>query len=268
MKKLLIVLTVVCVLFVPTAYAASTFKDVKEGAWYYPFVMKSSQMGIIDGYKDGTFRPNDNVTRAQLSKIMANYDDKAKQRQADEDEVINAISKSIPSIVKISTDSDTGSAFFIRKNILLTNAHVVGSFSKVQVKLSTGQTIEGTVLQKDPAKDIAIVQVSGNYNHLTFANDVIVGQTSIALGNPQDMDFSATKGIVSKLNITEFGAAKMFQTDTPINSGNSGGALINSRGEVLGMVTGKLIGEFGNIEGMAYAIHYSELERYLKIYGK
>lgn len=268
MKKILMVFLASCLVFTPIAYAASTFKDVKPNAWYYSYVMKASEMGIIDGYKDKTFRPNDKVTRGQLAKILVDYDKTVKARTEDEDKVINAISKSVPSVVKVITSDSIGSGFFVRQNILLTNAHVVGNSKTVNITFLTGQTIKGTVTNKDPAKDIAIVQVNGKYNYLSFASSVTVGQTAIAIGNPLDMDFTVTKGMVSKLNITDFKASKMFQFDAAINSGNSGGALINSQGQVIGMVTGKLVNDFKEVEGMAYAIHFSELDRYLKLYGK
>ena len=268
MKKVLISLTAILLIFAPIAFAASSFKDVKPGTWYYDYVLKASEMGIIDGFKDGSFKPGDNVTRAQLAKVIVEYDENVKARTQDEDKTINAIAKAMPSVVKVGNDSGMGSGFFIRPNIILTNEHVVDNVVPVDVVLSTGQWVQGTVLHRDEAKDIAIVQVAGNYSHLSFANNVVVGQTSIALGNPLSKDFSASKGIVSKLGIYEYTASNMFQTDTPINAGNSGGPIIDNNGNVLGMVTGKLVDTFDTIEGMAYAIHYTELEKYLKQHGK
>ena len=112
------------------------------------------------------------------------YDENLKARTQDEDKTINAIARAIPSVVKIATDSGQGTGFFIRPNIILTNEHVVDDVIPVDVVLSNGQWVQGKVIHKDPNKDIAIVQVEGKFNHLNFANKVIVGQTSIAIGNP------------------------------------------------------------------------------------
>ncbi len=269
MKKITVSLIVVCLMFAPLAYAASSFKDVKPGTWYYDYVMKASEMGIIDGFKDGTFKPGDTVTRAQLAKVIVEYDENLKTRTQDEDKTINAIAGAMPSVVKVASNFGQGSGFFIRPNIILTNEHVVGDLAPVDVVLSTGQWVQGTVIHKDASKDIAIVQVKGNYNHLSFANKLLVGQTAIALGNPLSKDFSASKGIVSKLNIYgDYNMSNMFQTDAPINSGNSGGPVVDNNGNVIGMVTGKLADTFDTIEGMAYAIDHVELEKFLKQHGK
>lgn len=148
---------------------------------------------------------------------------------------------------------------------ILTNSHVVndGDTKSITVSLYDGTDVEGTVLWSDAALDLAVVKV--DVTNLTAADlgdsdQINIGSYSAAIGNPLGLDFerSMSQGIISGLNrsiqIGDATAATtmegLIQTDATINSGNSGGPLLNSKGEVIGINTAKA--ESG--EGMGFAI--------------
>ena len=148
---------------------------------------------------------------------------------------------------------------------ILTNSHVVndGDTKSITVSLYDGTDVEGTVLWSDAALDLAVVKV--DVTNLTAADlgdsdQINIGSYSAAIGNPLGLDFerSMSQGIISGLNrsiqIGDATAAAtmegLIQTDATINSGNSGGPLLNSKGEVIGINTAKA--ESG--EGMGFAI--------------
>lgn len=278
-NKLLVSLVAMLLLFSGVGYAATqTFKDVKKSHWFYPYVQKASELGIIDGYADGTFRPSDPVTRAQFSKMIVEYHEKTQAQiveaiqdsSTEEQSIINTISKVVPNVVKIQTDSTQASGFFVKPNYIISNNHVTAGFEKVDVFLANGEQIEGSVVHADKYKDISLIKVEGTYKYLQLADTVTAGQVAMAVGHPLGFDYSVSKGIVSKLNITDYKASNMFQMDTAINSGNSGGAVVNSKGQVIGMTTGKIVYQIDEtpVEGLAYAVHVAELKKFITTYAK
>jgi putative serine protease PepD len=154
-----------------------------------------------------------------------------------------------PAVVSIRTDVGSGTGFLIdRKGTLVTNAHVVGSASRVVVKFGTdGRSIDGEVKGSDASSDLAVVTIDPgsaprNAKPLQFADSrqVRVGDTAIAIGNPFGLDRTATEGIVSGIGRSikapnGFSIDEVIQTDAPINPGNSGGPLLDETGRVMGI---------------------------------
>lgn len=148
---------------------------------------------------------------------------------------------------------------------IVTNNHVVDGASSVTVLLNTGSEYPAQVIGTDAETDLAIIKIEPN-EELTVAtlgdsSNVEVGETAIAIGNPMGVEFfgSVTQGIVSAVNRTveiDSRTMNLIQTDAAINSGNSGGALINSKGEVIGINTVKV--STTGVEGMGFAIPISE----------
>lgn len=144
-----------------------------------------------------------------------------------------------------------GSGFIISADgYIVTNDHVVGNATKVVVSLTNGDHIDAEIVGKDSYSDIAVLKISGsNLPHVKLGNsdDVLIGEWVVALGNPfglfeVNQKPTVTVGVISatgmKLNSGENRFYRnMIQTDAPINSGNSGGALVNSIGEIIGMNT-------------------------------
>lgn len=265
MKSKVVAVTIGLMLITGSVFAGAKFSDVKPSHWFYTYVMKASEMGIVNGYADGTFKPNQDVTRAQLAKIMVDYDKKVSstifKMSTDEQKVINAVAKAIPYTVEVRSDDSSGSGFFIKNSYIMTNAHVVGVNKQVKVITVNGEEITGDVIALDTLKDMAIIKINRTYNYLTFSNSLTVGQTALAIGHPFGYPNSVSRGIVSRINVNDVKESNMFQMDASVNFGNSGGAVINSNGEVIGMTTAKYLGD--NTEGLGLAITAEELIKFI-----
>src|SRR5712691_1809326 len=172
-----------------------------------------------------------------------------------------------PAVVYLKGLDKAGSGFFVTgTGVIVTNAHLARGEESLLALLSTGQQLEAKVVYVDPDLDIALAKVelpSGKveFPHLalTGATGVHQGESVLAIGNPGDaMLFSVTKGIVSAVGtFPNAGPGTWIQTDTPINPGNSGGPLLNSRGEVIGINTQKLIKK--NVTGIGFALSATDL---------
>lgn len=172
-----------------------------------------------------------------------------------------------PAVVYLKGLDKAGSGFFVTgTGVIVTNAHLARGEESLLALLSTGQQLEAKVVYVDPDLDIALAKVelpSGKveFPHLalTGATGVHQGESVLAIGNPGDaMLFSVTKGIVSAVGtFPNAGPGTWIQTDTPINPGNSGGPLLNSRGEVIGINTQKLIKK--NVAGIGFALSATDL---------
>ncbi|ANS41180.1 serine endoprotease DegP [Serratia inhibens] len=146
------------------------------------------------------------------------------------------------------------------KGYVVTNNHVVDNASKIQVQLSDGRKFDAKVIGKDPRSDIALIQLK-DFKNLTAikmadSEQLRVGDYTVAIGNPYGLGETATSGIVSALgrsglNIENY--ENFIQTDAAINRGNSGGALVNLNGELIGINTAILAPDGGNI-GIGFAI--------------
>ena len=173
------------------------------------------------------------------------------------------VQQSKRAVVHLKGNSKGGSGFFVTETgVIVTNAHVVRGEDIVFAELADGQRLEARVVYEDPEVDVALAKVKGrHFPHLTLAEvaDVQQGENVIAIGSPGGaMSFSVTKGIVSAVGpFPSAGPGTWIETDTAINPGSSGGPLLNSRGEAIGMSTQKLIKE--NVSGIGFALSSSNL---------
>ncbi len=145
---------------------------------------------------------------------------------------------------QLQTVRSVGSGFFISEDgYIVTNAHVVENGTKIKVQLSDLQTFEAEVIGADPNTDIAVLKIDAGDQKMPAlrfgdSGEMRVGDHVLAIGNPLGLDFSVSAGIVSGRNRTLTGGYDDFiQTDAAINSGNSGGPLLNMEGEVVGVNT-------------------------------
>lgn len=178
-----------------------------------------------------------------------------------------------------------GSGFLISKDgYILTNDHVAGNATKIIVTLTNGEKHDAKIVGTDPVSDIALLKIEGDdFPYVTLGNsdDVIIGEWAIAFGNPFGLfeindKPTVTVGVISNVGLNlrsddeRRAYRNMIQTDAAINSGNSGGPLVNAIGEVIGINTIIYTPNQGNI-GLGFAIPINKVKALLeelKISGK
>lgn len=143
-------------------------------------------------------------------------------------------------VVTIRTAEATGSGFFVSADgLIVTNRHVVGTEKTVTIKTRDGGVALGRVLARNAAKDLALLRVSGvRHSHLMLSDGshAGVGNEVIAIGTPRGFDWSVSRGIISAVRTEK--SIRIIQTDAAVNSGNSGGPLIDlASGLVVGVNT-------------------------------
>jgi serine protease Do len=143
---------------------------------------------------------------------------------------------------------------------ILTNDHVVDNADEIKVELTDDRTLTAKLVGTDKASDLALLKVSaGDLHPIAIGNseNVKVGDVVLALGNPLGVGQTVTMGIISakgrSTTVGDGGYEDFLQTDAPINHGNSGGALVNTRGELVGINSQILSSNDGNI-GIGFAI--------------
>jgi S1-C subfamily serine protease len=178
------------------------------------------------------------------------------------DEPVAAVAEAVsPAVVQIETGVGLGSGVvFSEDGLVLTNAHVVGASREVTVRFADGSSTDGSVLGADTSTDVAVVEIDPDavigVAQLALDNEVKVGQLAVAIGSPFGLDQTVTSGIISAVDRPYPNSeivVGMLQTDAPINSGNSGGALVNRNGQVIGINTA-IFSNSGDNSGIGFAI--------------
>ncbi len=211
---------------------------------------------------------------AILNKVNINVDETAEN-------VVEAVAKKVtPSVVGIRTTTSVMSFFggtqessgdgsgviYSSDGYIITNYHVIsgalsGNNSKIAVYLDSADSdgYNATVVGYNIAADLAVIKIDAkNLNAVEMASsdELKVGQYVITIGNPGGLEFmdSVTYGVISGLNrvVSSDSDVKLIQTDAAINPGNSGGALVNTKGQLVGINSSKIVSE--EFEGMGFAI--------------
>jgi serine protease Do len=179
--------------------------------------------------------------------------------------VENTVHDALPAVVRIAGANKSGSGFFIMSDgLIVTNAHVVRDESSVTVTVANGTSMQSSTIYTDEDRDLAFVKVAGtNYPTLRLQTALPnPGADVIAIGSPvsDQLTNSVTKGVVSGVRHGSHGV--WIQTDTALNPGNSGGPLLNTSGEVVGVNTLKLV-DVG-VTGINFSLASSEIADLLK----
>jgi serine protease Do len=159
------------------------------------------------------------------------------------------------------TQRGLGSGVIVSQDgYILTNNHVVDSATKIQVELSDRRTVDAKVIGVDPASDLAVIKIEDKGLPVLPLGDssaMRIGDVVLAIGNPLGVGQTVTMGILSakgrSTNVGDGSYEDFLQTDAPINQGNSGGALVNTNGELIGINSQILSPSGGNI-GIGFAV--------------
>ncbi len=177
------------------------------------------------------------------------------------DKYVSSVSESIAASITVKSKRSFGSGFIISENgYIITNHHVVSDTNNLTVILEDGKEYPAKVIRSSKMHDIALLKIDAK-GLLPFiisnSKEIEVSSIIYAIGTPTSEDLSQTisRGIISA--VRDKNGAKLIQTDASINSGNSGGPIINKQGVVIGIVSSKLIGY--TVEGVAFGIPAYEI---------
>lgn len=175
-------------------------------------------------------------------------------------------------LFSVVPEAGAGSGWVLdQQGHIVTNHHVVGESQRIEVTLSNGDSYRATVVGQDPANDIAVIKIDAPPQDLIpilfgDSSSLLVGQKVLAIGNPFGLERTLTVGVLSSLNrmlrSPETGRMikSVIQIDAALNRGNSGGPLLDSRGQLIGMNTA-ILSRSGENAGIGFAVPSNTVRR-------
>ena len=236
---------------------ANSFYDVFKGAPMRTVALDATSMQPVDLTQAAESSLNSvvHIMAIQRSKV------KTVQTQPDLFDFFFGNGRGGERQVQVPEQRGFGSGVIISKDgYIVTNNHVIDGADEISVKLHDSRELKGRVIGTDPTSDLALVKIEGDDFPTIPVGDseaLKVGEWVLAVGNPFNLNSTVTAGIVSakarSLGVYNGGIESFIQTDAAINQGNSGGALVNARGELVG-INAMLYSPTGAYSGYGFAI--------------
>lgn len=268
----------------------NNYSDILKKFWMMYWTKLVILMGIIilivilnaifnNVNKNDRMNDNNDADAQKYTTTMKNANNTVKSVVTVENETSK--DSSLP-IDKASQD-EVGSGVVYKKSgdtlYIVTNAHVVGDKENQKITFSNNKSVVGKVLGKDKWSDLAVVKATSSDSSVKEiaigdSNNLVLGEPILVVGNPLGVDFkgTVTEGIISGLNRNvpiDFDKdnkydmlMKAFQIDASVNPGNSGGAVVNREGKLIGVVAAKI--SMPNVENMSFAIPVNEVQKIVK----
>jgi S1-C subfamily serine protease len=272
LRPVLLVLLLLSGFYYVTTHSSSTGKLFP---WLHPAqTLEATNTTSVSG-PSGTFQ----LTNAAAAPAFDN----------EEQQNIGVYKRALPSVVNITStevafdffygpvpQQGQGSGFVLTKDgLILTNNHVIGNAQRLEVMLSDKHKYKAKVLARDPNHDLALIKIDApSLTPVTLSDSrgLVVGQRVYAIGNPFGLNGTMTRGIISAIrSVRSPNGAPIedaIQTDAAVNPGNSGGPLLNSRGEVIGITTMIASNGADQSSGIGFAIPINTARAILDDYAK
>ncbi|MCF6288143.1 MAG: Do family serine endopeptidase [Proteobacteria bacterium] len=217
---------------------------------------------------DGVAMPSLAPILEKVTPAVVNIHSTTRQKVSSRNQAFYNWYYGLPNVPQERVTQSLGSGVIVnaQQGYILTNNHVIGGATDIQVSLQDGRSFTAKLIGTDAGTDVAVIQIEAkNLTQLQLTNSktMRVGDFVVAVGNPFGLGQTVTSGIVSALgrtNLQGLGYQNFIQTDASINPGNSGGALINLRGELIGINTAIYSPSGGNV-GIGFAIPSSLASR-------
>jgi len=220
---------------------------------------------VVETY-DSIYQENFNQISDAIILQQESFDEEIKFLKSAQDDFSGIVEDVVRSVVTIRTKSSIGTGFVVNSNgYIITNNHVIsGDEDFIQIVTYDRGTLPATLIGVDETRDLALLQVPGEYKALELAekNQIQVGKKVIAIGNPLGFSFTVTEGIISGIDrVGPSGLAEYVQTDVSLNPGNSGGPLIDTQGRVVGINNFKISGA----ESLGFSLESSVIKEQINI---
>ncbi|MCA9485429.1 MAG: trypsin-like peptidase domain-containing protein [Nanoarchaeota archaeon] len=210
--------------------------------------------GLVEAY-DELYQQNFNQISDVIITQQEDINEELRLLKSAQEDFSGVVSEAVESVLTVRTGNSIGTGFIISTDgYIVTNYHVIdGSTDDIEVIDFDKRSYQASFIGADQTRDIALLKIPGTYKKLEMAEqkDIQVGKQVIAIGNPLGLSFTVTEGIISGLDrVGPSGLAEYIQTDVPLNPGNSGGPLIDTKGNVVGINNFKI----GGAESLGFSL--------------